>query len=568
VVRVLPDVTAIDKEFDYLVPAGVSVEVGDLVRIDLHGRRVGGWVVAVDVEPAPGVTLRALAKVSGRGPRADVIELARWAGWRWAGRRVPFLRTASPERVVGRVVPPSASTTPVPAVTDDVARDALTLGRAVVRLPPSADVFPYVLAAAARGDALVLAPSLGGARALGMRLRRAGVPVAVMPRDWAAAAGGGCVVGSRAAAWAPVRDLAAVVVVDEHDEGWQEERTPTWHARDVAIERARRARVPCVLVSPCPTLDAQEWGTLLTPSRQVERQGWPMVDVVDRRKEDPGRAGLYSPLLVQRLRGAGRVLCVLNRVGRARLLACARCGELARCERCGASTTEEEKGTLTCRQCGLERPVVCLACHGTLLKNLRAGISRAREELEALAGEPVVEVSAKTAGTDLPPARIYVGTEAVLHQVPDAAVVAFLDIDQELVAPRYRAAEQALALVARAARLLGGRAGGGRLVLQTRLPHHEVVTAALHADPGRVSAADRARRIALGDPPFSATATVSGAAAEAYVEALGFPLGVDVLGPRDGVWLLRSPDHQTLCDALAATPRPPGRLRLAVDPLR
>jgi hypothetical protein len=63
-------------------------------------------------------------------------------------------------------------------------------------------------------------------------------------------------------------------------------------------------------------------------------------------------------------------------------------------------------------------------------------------------------------------------------------------------------------------------------------------------------------------------AAVSGAAAAAYVDALGSPLGVEVLGPSDGTWLLRAPDHPTLCDALAATPRPTGRLRLEVDPLR
>ena len=573
VVRVLPDVPAIEREFDYLVPErllppGGRVEVGDLVRIDLHGRRVGGWVTAVGVEPPADVTLRPLAKVSGRGPGTELIDLAGWAAWRWAGRRVPFLRTASPERVVARVPASPERGTPVPVVTDDLAREAFSHERAVVRLPPSSDPFPYVLAAAALGNALVLTPALGAARALGVRLRRSGVSVALLPRDWAVAAGGATVVGARAAAWAPMHDLTAVLVLDEHDEGYQEERTPTWHARDVAIERARRAGVPCVLVSPCPTLEAQAWGDLLPPSRQAERSGWPVVDVVDRREEDPGRAGLYSPLLVERLRAGGRVVCVLNRVGRARLLACVRCGELARCERCGSSTAEDEAGTLTCRHCGLERPTVCLACHATSFKNLRAGIARAREELEALAGEPVVEVSAKTAGEELPPARVYVGTEAVLHQVPDAAVVAFLDLDQELLAPRYRAAEQAMALLARAARLLGGRSDGGRLVLQTRLPQHEVVAAALHADPGRVATADRARRRALANPPFSASATVSGAAAEAYVEALGTPPGVDVLGPRDGEWLLRAPDHRTLCDALAATPRPPGRLRLAVDPLR
>jgi primosomal protein N' (replication factor Y) len=87
VVRVLPDVPAIDKEFDYLVPDGVEVQVGDVVRIQLHGRRVGAWIVAVDVEPVPGVVLKPLAKVSGRGPAPELIDLATWAAWRWAGRR-------------------------------------------------------------------------------------------------------------------------------------------------------------------------------------------------------------------------------------------------------------------------------------------------------------------------------------------------------------------------------------------------------------------------------------------------------------------------------------------------
>src|SRR4051794_14359045 len=94
VVRVLPDVAAIDKEFDYLVPQGVDVRVGDVVRVQLHGRRVGAWVVAVDVEPVPGIALKPLAKVSGRGPAPELIELAAWAADRWIGRRASFLRTA------------------------------------------------------------------------------------------------------------------------------------------------------------------------------------------------------------------------------------------------------------------------------------------------------------------------------------------------------------------------------------------------------------------------------------------------------------------------------------------
>jgi primosomal protein N' (replication factor Y) len=230
------------------------------------------------------------------------------------------------------------------------------------------------------------------------------------------------------------------------------------------------------------------------------------------------------------------------------------------------------------------------------MKNLRAGVTRAREELEALAREPVVEITGDTAAADgdtaapagsagsagsadSAGARIFVGTEYVLHQVRSSAVVAFLDFDQELLAPRYRAAEQALTLVVRAARLLArrevtdgtaarGRAGLGRLLVQTRIPHHEVIQAALHADPSRVAEAELVRRRFLRFPPVGALADVSGVAAARFIESLGHPADVDVLGPSDGHWLLRAPDHQVLCDALAATPRPPGRLRIEVDPLR
>ena len=93
--------------------------------------------------------------------------------------------------------------------------------------------------------------------------------------------------------------------------------------------------------------------------------------------------------------------------------------------------------------------MVCANCGAVALRNVRAGVARAREELEALAGEPVAEITAKTVGD--PGTRVVVGTEAALHHVrAPVGVVAFLDFDQELLAPRYRAAEQALGLLARA----------------------------------------------------------------------------------------------------------------------
>ncbi len=574
--RVRPDEPAIDKLFDYAVPDAMvdHVRVGTVVRIALQGRRVGGWVVADDVEPPPDVELQPLAKVTGWGPPPQLFDLADWAAWRWAGRPASLLRTATAPgavralpRVAALQVPP-----PAPVATDevhDLAAEALDAGIAVLRLPPAADPYPVLVAAAGRGPILVAGPVSGTVRRLGLRLRRAGLPVALLPDDWAAArAGAASTFGTRSAAWAPMPAPAAIVVLDEHDQSLQQEQAPTWNARDVLVERARRAGVPCLLVSPIPTLEALATGRLLTQSRRAERAGWPLIDVVDRRAAPPGD-GLYSERLVAALRGAGRVVCVLNRKGRSRLSSCAACGEVATCERCQAAVVQGDDATLTCLRCSAVRPAVCLNCGKTRLKNLRVGVTRAREELEALVREPVAEITADAdptaGGTD---ARVVVGTEAALHHLDRADVVAFLDFDQELLAPRYRAAEEALALLVRAARLVGGRDGGGRVLVQTRQPGHEVVQAALMADPSRVAVAEATRRQELLYPPAAALAVVSGASAPAWVAALGHPADVEVLGPADGRWLVRAPDHQILADALASVARPPGRLRIEVDPLR
>lgn len=574
-VRVLPDETGLGKTFDYLVPPEWvdHVQVGTRVRIALGPRRVGAWVTEVGVEPPPGVTLRPIAKLSGHGPSAEVLDLARWARWRWAAKTpVPFLRTASPERNVDHIPGRPMLAHPVPAVTDPTVAplvpELLAGGPVVVRLPPTADLLPVVQAAAGRGDALVICPSRREARHLAVRLRRMGVPVALHPDDWAKAAGGGhVVIGTRAAAWAPAPDLAAVVVLDEHDEVHQEERSPTWHARGVALERARRRGVPCILTSPMPTLEALAVARLVRVDRATERAGWPAAVVVDRTEEPPGRNALFSPQLVDVLDTDARVLCVLNQKGRAALLGCAACGRTARCEHCDAAVHKPD-GELVCRRCHTTRPVICAACGGVHLKTIRLGVGRVVEDLAALTGERVVQVTAETPARDVDSARLYVGTEAVLHQVGRADVVAFLDLDQELLAPRYRAAEEALALVVRAGRLVGGRADGGRVLLQTRAPDHEVVRAALLGDPDRVRVAEDDRRALLGFPPHRALAEVGDQAAEAFVARIPADAGVEVQGPVDGTWRLRAPDHATLCDALAAVERPPGRLRLAVDPLR
>jgi primosomal protein N' (replication factor Y) len=561
---------AIDREFDYLVPAAwgddgraARVVVGSMVRVDLAGRRVAGWITALDVEPSAGVRYSELQKLSGVGPDQEILDLAAWAAWRWAGRRVPFLRAASPPRMVAGV-PATRPRSPVPAGPADVFDDAFSDGVTVVRTPPADDGVSLALAGCRRGDALVLVADIARARHLAIALRRAGVTVALGPDEWATAAAGATVVGTRSAAWMPMPHLAAVVVVDEHEESLQEERTPTWHARDVALERARRRGVPAVLSSPTPTLEALRTGRLLRPSRTAEREGWPIVDVLDRRNDDPVRAGPFAERLGARL-ASGRVVCVLNRKGRSRLLACASCGELVRSED-GTQSMILMDDRLETVDRSESRPVVCAHCGSTTLKNLRAGVTRAREELEALVGEPVDEITG--ADDDPPTNRVVIGTEAALYRVDRADVVVFLDLDQELLAPRQRASEQAMALLARGARLLGPRSAGGRLVLQTRQPEHEVVQAAVRADPSLVAMAERDRRQALGTPPYGAQALISGAGAGEFIASFGAPEGVRVRGPIDDRWLLRADTHPPLLDALAATARPAARLRVEVDPLR
>ncbi|MGI8850285.1 MAG: hypothetical protein ACR2KC_01325 [Acidimicrobiales bacterium] len=567
----LPDIAAIDKVFDYEVPAGLSadVRVGTLVRVRLGRRRVGGWAVA-DVECGERRALRPVAKVTGWGPEPETIDLAAWAAWRWAGRTATCLRTASADFAVSELPPPATSPPAPPPSGWLSALVGEALGRpfGLLRLPPACDLTPVVAQVAQRGPTLVVLPTGQRASILAGRLRRAGAGVALLPGEWPQArSGAGVVIGTRGAAWGPCPGLAAVVVIDGHDEALVHHPPPTWDATTVAAERAARAGVPCLVTSPCPTLDLVGAAAPVHPGADQERSGWATLEVIDRRGDDP-RLGLYSETLGRRLSRAAAAVCVLNRTGRARLLACGPCGSLARCEHCGAALSEAgdaaASGALRCGRCGEGRPRVCAECGSTRLRQLRVGVSRAREELEALTRRPVGEVTSAT--VDLPDAPILVGTEAVLNRVRRCDVVAFLDFDQHLLAPRYRANEEALALLAGASRLVGGRSG--RVLVQTRLPDHEVLRAAASGEPGRVNEVERGTRRALGLPPFMTLAAISGEAAASYAARVAAAAALELRGPDEGRWLLSAPDPKTLADALAAVPRPAGKLSIEVDPRR
>ncbi len=572
VVRVAPDVAAIDKEFDYLVADrdASQVSVGTMVRVDLHGRRVGGWVLATGVTPPDGVVLRAISRVRGIGPSPRLLELAEWAAWRWGGRRAWGMATASPELAVSALpaprlrppaLPPAGA---VPLDVESLPPGLVTLGR----LGPATDLTSVVAAVAQRGPTLVVVPSIARASVLAERLRHAGADVALLPGQWAQArAGAGVVIGTRAAAWGPCADLAAIVVIDGHHQDLVQHQAPTWSATAVAIERARRSGVPCLVTSPCPPLWLLDGARLLTADRATERHGWAPIEVIDQRSTDP-RLGLWSERVVALARGSGRVLIVLNRTGRSRLLACSACSNLVRCERCGAAVAEPVEGTLHCPRCALDRPAVCASCSSTALRRLRIGVSKAREQLQALVGVPVGEVTA--ASTSVPDTPVVIGTEALLHRIGRADTVVFLELDHHLLASRYRAAEETLSILATASRLVGGRRRGtGRVAVQTRLPEHPALAAAIAGDPSILTDHERPIRVALGLPPSSALAAISGPGAPTYASGLARLAGapVEVLGPAQDRWIVRAGSHRVLCDALAAVERPGERLRVEVDPL-
>jgi len=601
-VRVRTEVAALTKTFDYAVPARWTedVRVGTRVRVPLHGRTVRGWVVETDVSTLDGVEVLPLKSWLGWGPPADLVEVAEWASWRWAGPVSFFLHAASPPVVVRALPePPALDTAAVPRSRDEASRrvwdGALTQpGATVVRLPPATDLIDLVLSVvedpgvrSRGGSVVVLVPSTGWAERLTARLVRRGCPAT---GTWdEARAGWPVVVGSRAGAWAPVPRLAAAVVLDAHDASYREESAPTYSAVDVLLERARRQAAPCVLVSPVPPVALATHAGIesLAPPPLEERAGWPTLERVDRRGADP-RTGMFSEEFVRLARAVlddpaaserGPLVCVYNRTGGARLLACSHCGELARCTRCGAAASRpRDEEVLRCPRCGDSRPVVCAACGRLRMKTLRAGVSRLREELAALLGVEVGEVAGPRAGGTepaFPAAPVLVGTEAVLHRVRHAAAVAFLDIDLHLLAARLSATEDTLALFVRAARLVGARGAGppwARVQAQTRVPDHPVLAAVWRGEPAPVLAEEAAVRRLSALPPFAALALVSGVLAPDFAQALAQEAGagggaVTVSTLDEGRFLVRAATHAPLCDLLARVPRPAGRgLRVEVDP--
>lgn len=562
-VRIVTEVSAVDRAFDYLVTDSTQhVAVGDRVRVDFNHRSVRGWVIdEVDADQA----VKPVGRWLGYGPPREMLDLLAWAGKRWYAPLARFLAAASPPvRVTELPTPPS------PVALDSAVRaTALDAAPGVVVVAPTFDPLALVLGAyeqcrSRAGSLLVLVPTEAWARRLRGRLEQRGCAVAFGDREWdRARAQWPVVVGARGAALAPTPHVAGAVVVDADDDAFRSSSTPTWDAASLVRERCRRDGAPLWMTSMMPSpslLDGGSWhaaGDVLG--------GWPTLTAVDRRLGDPHDGALSREALDAAhaaLEGPDEVavVVVLQRLGTGRLLACRRCGELARCAVC-FQAEREFQGRLACADAHEPREVFCRACGATNLRRVGLGVTTLARDVAAQLGHSVSEVTAASA-PDSAMARVVVGTEAVFSRVRRCAVVIVADFDQYLLAPRASARRAAVVAVGKAGRLVGSRREGrGMVVVQTRRGEDPVIAALRQGDVADLVQEDVATARLLELPPFGAVAEVSGDGAVDFVAQVEGALSVARAG---NVFTLRAPDPVTMSAALDAVERPPGRLRVAV----
>ena len=585
VARVVPDVTGVDKVFDYLIPSELQdvIAIGDRVRVPLHGRNVPGWVSEIG-STSDGFTdvgeakLRAVIKRLGVGPSSEVVQLAKWASHRWCGRLRAFFVAASPSTLVAVLPTARYQRSQVKAAADpEVSLAVRELRSLLVQRGPLKSPVDVMVGAAVVGPTLVIVPTVVRARLFAASLKRHGLTVAVLPDEWDSAAGGvDVVIGSRTAVFARVPQLCSVVVIDEHDDSLREERTPTWHARDVAMERAQRLNISCILVSALPSVAAKVWaGDRVVKSIEQEvASEWPTIQLIDRTQDERWSNSLLSSDFIAELRDhSRRIVAVLNTKGRARLLACASCKSLARCSSCDAAVEIGATGQFSCPRCATERPQVCLKCSSTKFLTLKPGVSKLREEIAQAAGRKIAEVVEVTGGADSvsidQSKMLFVGTEAALHRVHEADTVVFLDIDQELAAPRYRASEIVGSLLVHASRLVGRSEIGGKVMVQTHSVDSPVLQAmaTLRIDEYLQSVSEMRSFMKL--PPFGALAQLSGTNIDVAMNELHNNVFVHVSASNDGSYLVKASDWQVLADALSELEAVKGvRLKVQVDPAR
>jgi primosomal protein N' (replication factor Y) len=336
------------------------------------------------------------------------------------------------------------------------------------------------------------------------------------------------VVGTRAAVFSPLRSIGLIWVDGEEDPAFKEPQEPRYHAREVAWMRAEREGALLVLASAHPSLESLFDPAVETYAVPPEPARRPAVELVDLRSEPGGT--LFSRKLVEAMREAveneAGILLFLNRKGYARTLMCRDCGWMPRCPTCAVVLAySREASSLICRYCGGRDslPHSCPLCGASHLNPVGDGTERVEAEARRLFPQAKI---ARLDGDRLRRAaavrdlwngvrsgrwEILIGTQALFQRepLPHRGLVGILQADSGLHVPDFRAAERTYQLLDEAISFARPASEGGRVILQTRLPAHHVVQAALSADPHRFYEEELAARRLLNYPPACNLAALS-----------------------------------------------------------
>jgi primosomal protein N' (replication factor Y) len=344
------------------------------------------------------------------------------------------------------------------------------------------------------------------------------------------------VVGTRSAVFAPVSDLALIIVDEEQDPSYKQEETPRYHARDVAVMRAKMANATVVLGSATPSLESyfnatrNKYALLELPDR-VEQRPLPQVEIIDMRQEfqETGQEQVISRKLAEeireRLERKEQVMILLNRRGYSPLVLCRSCGKTLECKDCAIALTHHKRSRrMECHYCGYTAavPKTCVHCGSEYVYFLGTGSEKLEDLLHSMFPEARIgrldrdtvrghqdferTLSALNEGE----LDMLVGTQMIAkgHDIHGVTLVGVVGADIALGFPDFRAAERTFQLLTQVA----GRAGRGQtpgtVVLQTYFPdHYAVQYAALHDFAGFYEKELRFRSW-MHYPPYSALVNV------------------------------------------------------------
>jgi len=310
------------------------------------------------------------------------------------------------------------------------------------------------------------------------------------------------IVGVRSAVWAPVKNLAGVVLISEHSQAFKEERQPKYNARDVAITRASFARCPVLILDRTPTLE-----TFLNVRRRrftlVDRLRLPRfqegVFVVDMRLH---KNEIVSPRLLRELKlvkEKGKIaLLYINRLGLSRFVVCEDCGQVLKCPHCLVPVSVTGTCRTVCKLCGYTSgaPDICPQCQGAQFLYRSVGVEMVGRSLKELGIEAQI-FSAKDNQ-----AQVLVGTKRLLRceVEKDLGLIALVNFDTEFALPDFRIREKAFALLVEL--LQRARRFQARMVIQTYRPDDPVLNFALNGDCIGFMNRELLMRQEAGFPPF------------------------------------------------------------------